>query len=171
MNVIAWIVYVVITLCLAGFPVGLLMGVVATNRSNMISEIVRVVYYVALSVWFWVSPDARPEFVGAFLIGVLALDVQETITSAIFGVEASFRNKGTSLRERRVRLWLNAFSLGKFVKAVRFAMVYGGNQRPVFVSVDFSDDRTADGRYVNDNLPALVTSLVIRSNIKALLRL
>ncbi len=95
--------------------------------------------------------------------------VREALTSAILGVDESFRNEGTSLKDRRIRLWLNVFYLGKPVKGARLGMDYGG-AGPVIVSVDFIDDRTAPGGHVSDRLPALLTALAIRSHIMTMLR-
>jgi hypothetical protein len=167
MSFLAWIFYCVVTIFILAFPIRFLLEQITTTKNNLASEIIRIIWYIGLSVFFWVSPDNRGTFILAFLVGIIALDLQETILTTILGASKTFKNQGTSLRERRVALWLNVFFVGKIVTSVSFSNVTGmPSGLPIYVTIDFSDGQRGDGRYVSNKLPAFITALIIRSNVR-----
>lgn len=163
---IGWFIYGLIVIYLVNSPI-LVIGDICWHWKNILFEILHLIFFLILPILYWLKAIDIIQVLYIFLAGLIILDILETILIALTGSYYLFQNKGSSLRERKVAFLLNFCFLGKLVKAVRFAHSGGS----IYVSVDFFDDQTADGRYISDKLPSFFQALEINSNIRALMRL
>ncbi|MBI4846332.1 MAG: hypothetical protein HY810_07685 [Candidatus Omnitrophica bacterium] len=158
--------YALIVIYLMGSPI-FLTDDICKNWKNILFEVLHIIFFLTLPILYFYKGINIGKFLLILFIGIIILDLCETLVIALTGSYGLFKNKGSTLRERKVAFLLNIFSLGKPVKTVRFGHI--GSSMCAFV--DFFDDRTADGRDISDKLPSLFQALEIRSNIISLMKL